>query len=172
MKRWKIAISIAVVSGVAALCAVGQQVRHMAADLTFNFNCESSISSEIDGRFERFLKEKKFDVLNLPRLRRERGMTPEPLHFLMDAIDEEGRMITILSSGGSTPGWYALQLNSPPPTRHAANLEEQILMFVSDTLGCRVRRPVRSENGSETSDFYAGFSKMMRNRIRRGNSEL
>jgi hypothetical protein len=154
------------------LCADAQRVRSMAADLTFNFKCDSWISSQLDERFEHFLKEKKFDVLNVPRLRRERGMTSEPLNFLMDAVDEERRIITILSSGGSTPDWYSLQLNSPPPTRHATNLEEQILMFVSDTLGCRVRRVVRSENGSEVSDFYAGFFKMMRNRIREGNNEL
>jgi hypothetical protein len=154
-------------------CANTQQMRSMADDLTFNFNnCQIASSSELDQSFERFLKEKEFDVLNVPRLRRERGMIPQPLNFAMNAVDKARRMINIYSSGGSTPGWYSLHLLSPPPTRRAENLEEHILMFVSDTLGCSVHRAIRGENGSEVGDFYAGFFNMMRNRIREGNGEI
>ena len=153
-------------------CANAQRVRSMAADLAFNFNCQSTRSWKLDEDFERFLKQNEFDVLNVPRLRRERGIVPQPLNFLMNAVDEERRTIVISSSGGSIPGWYSLQLFSPPPTRHAENLEEQILMFVANTLGCSIRHVARKENDSETKDFYEGFFKMMRNKIREGNGEL
>jgi hypothetical protein len=162
----------AIIVFTSTFCANAQQVHSMADDLTFNFKCQRANSSKLDENFERFLKEKEFDVLNVPRSRRERGVMPQPLNFTMNAVNKERRMINIFSSGGSTPGWYSLHLLSPPPTHHAENLEEQILMFVSDTLGCSVHRVIRGENGSEASDFYAGFFNMMRNKIREGNGAI
>jgi hypothetical protein len=164
-------LTAAIVSNLDLYAHAQQQVRALSADLTFNFDCRSDSSPELDESLERFLKEIGFKVLNVPRLRRERGMTSEPLNSSMQAVDQGQRMILIFSIG-LAPGRYAFQLYSPPPTRRAENMEEQILTFVSDTLGCRIRQVVRKEAGLETRDAYKEFLEHVRTRIREGNGGL
>jgi hypothetical protein len=163
-------LAAAIVSNLDLHTHAQQQVRSLSADLTFNFDCTSS-SPEFDESLERFLKEIGFKVLNVSRLRRERGMTPGPVNLSMDAVDQAQRVISIFSIG-LVPGSYAFQLYGPPPTRRAENIEEQILTFISDTLGCRIRQVVRKEAGLETRDFYKEFLEHVQTRIREGNGEL
>jgi hypothetical protein len=167
-------VGIAIIFGLHLYAHAQQlpQVRSLSADLTFNFYCKGVSSPELGEALEQFLKEKGFDVLNVSRLQRERGMIPGPLDLKMDAVDGEQRMISILSSGGFEPGWYALLLFSPPPTRRAEDLEKQILTFVSDKLGCPVHHVVRGENGPEASEYYKRILEKRLMRIREGNGEL
>jgi hypothetical protein len=154
-----------------ASAAEPRQVRSLSADLVFNFYCEADSSAAFDDALERFLRQRGFEVLNRPRLLRERNMEVDPLRFSMDAVDAADRMIFIMSTGW-TPGAYAVQLYSPPPTRRAEGLEEEILAFVSDKLTCRVGRVVRKKGGPETRDYYRKILEETRARIRDFNGEL
>jgi hypothetical protein len=125
----------------------------VSADLAFNFQCKGEASQEFDETIERFLGESYFDVLNRPRLRRERNMTPLPTEVMIDGLDDSRRMIRIASSGLRV-GTYFLQFFTPPPMSHAETFEKQLLALVSDTLGCRVYDVVRNDNSPKKRAFY------------------
>jgi hypothetical protein len=45
-------------------------------------------------------------------------------------------------------------LDTPPPTKRASQLEDALLKFASDTLGCEVRQVSRGENGADARSFH------------------
>jgi hypothetical protein len=165
-------MSAAVVS-IFVFSAHAQQVRGFSADLSFTFHCSGDPSQEPAEAIERFLREKGFKVLNVVRLLHQRKLPSLFSELMIDGIDEsQERMISFMSTPFQI-GWYEVQFFTPPPTQHAEVAENQILMFASDTLGCRIgRRVVRHENGSERRGHYDQVFRRRRDKIREANGEL
>jgi hypothetical protein len=109
--------------------------------------------------------------MDVARLRRERKLPPLFSDVDITGIDERQRMI-YFSSTPFQPGWYDVQFYTPPPTQHAEAEENQFLMFVSESLGCRVGRRIdRKENGPERRQYYDQVFKQRRDRVREANGE-
>jgi hypothetical protein len=51
-------------------------------------------------------------------------------------------------------GRYGVGLSTPPPTRHASEIEDALLNFVSSELRCEARQVARRENAAEAADLY------------------
>jgi hypothetical protein len=152
--------------------AHAQQVRGFSADLSFTFHCSGDASREPSEAIERFLRENGFKVLNVVRLLRERKLPPLFSDLMIDGVDEsQHRMVRFMSTPFEI-GWYQVQFFTRPPTQHDEVVENQLLMFASETLGCPIGRRVdRRENGSERRFYYKIF-KQTRNKIREGGGEL
>jgi hypothetical protein len=148
----------------AAICSAGSSLQAQKAvslkpDLAFHFNCEGSSYPPSDTAIEDFLRSRGFNVLNKVRLAKKHHVD-FPFNLFIVGIDDQHRMIELESTRGE---FFTVALNTPPPTRHAADLEDAVLKFVSDRLGCRVRQISRGENGDDARDFYEEIF-----RIRRG----
>jgi hypothetical protein len=174
--RWLSATRLPMSAAVASsfvFSADAQQVRGFSADLSFTFHCSGDHSQEPAEAIERFLREKGFKVLNAVQLLRERKLPPLFSELMIDGIDEsQERMIRFMSTPFQT-GWYEVQFFTPPPTQHAEVVEDQILMFASETLGCRIgRRVVRRENGPERRAYYNQVYRQTRDKIRGAGGQL
>jgi hypothetical protein len=154
------------------LCADAQQVGGFSADLAFSFRCSGDAFQETAEAIERFLRGKGFKVMDLARLLRERKLPPLFSDVYIKGIDERQRMI-YFSSTPFQSGWYDVQFYTPPPTQHAEAEENQLLIFVSESLGCRVGRRIdRKENGPERREYYHQVFRQIRDQIREANGEL
>jgi len=90
--------------------------------------------------------------LNEVRLAKKHHMD-FPFDMYIVGIDKQRRMIHFMSISLPTE-YFAVQLNSPPPTHHDSDLENAVLVFVSNKLGCQTRQISRGANGEEARDFY------------------
>jgi hypothetical protein len=165
-------LSVAVFNAV--LPAHAQQVRGFSADLAFSFYCGSDPSPErAEAAIERFLREMGFKVIDVVRLRREQKLPPLFSETMIEGIEETQRRMIYFDSTPFQTGWYTVQFYTPPPTQRDERVEGKLLMFVSETLGCRLGRRIdRRENGAGRRDHYDEFSREMRDKIREGNKEF
>jgi hypothetical protein len=123
----------------------------LKADLAFNLICRGKDRSMLEDELEGFLKNNGFKVLNLARIQHEHQI------FLLDtriiSLDENRRRVD-LHSVPLTENTYSLGLKTPPPTQRVPQLENAVLKFVSDTLGCEVRDIERGQNDADALPFY------------------
>ena len=122
-----------------------------SSDLAFQFICKNKARTALEDDIAMFLKRAGFRVLNLGRIQREHNV------FLLDlniiGLDDKQRMIDIISLP-TAEGRYAATLRTPPPTHRLPDLEESLLKFTSDELGCEVRQVTRGQNGTDARAFY------------------
>ncbi|HEX4409083.1 MAG TPA: hypothetical protein VH206_09945 [Xanthobacteraceae bacterium] len=123
----------------------------MSADLAFNLACVNKPRSVTEPAVEDFMKSRGFDVLNQGRIQQDHGF-----HLLDTQIVglDSNREIIEFDSFPGRDGLYTVALRSPPPTHRIPQLEQDILTFVSNSLGCEVRQITRSENGENAISFY------------------
>ena len=150
-------LGIAIMSMV-DISARGQTTQIILADLAFHFDCKDGAYPVSDGAVEQFLQSHGFNVLNVVRARRELKMDPMLSKFFIYGVDREQRMIRFMEAP-LTPGSYSVALHTRPPTQHAKDLEEALLVFASKTLNCHVRQISRHENGPEAQNAYSEFFK-------------
>jgi hypothetical protein len=138
-----------------ALCpackAGGDPHAILHADLAFHFVCDDKARTTLERNIEGFLRSKGFQVLNQARTQQEHGVFLFDLHII--GLDGQRRVADFLALPDSA-GRYAVTLNTPPPTQRSGQLEESLLEFVSDKLGCQVRQVNRQTNGAEAKDFH------------------
>src|SRR5690242_19916751 len=115
-------LALAVVTAVAAH---GQNAQSVQADVAFAFDCKDGTEPTSSDKIQHFLESQHFRVLNKVRLARERRIR-YPFTLDIVAIDENRREITFTGFPVS-PGTYYAGLYSPPPTRHASDLENSLL---------------------------------------------
>lgn len=121
------------------------------ADLAFWFRCEQRASPELEQKIDAFLQQQGFRVLNLGALQRNAGVGIFDLNIT--AIDAKRRTIDV-HAFKETPGSQTVGLYSPPPTQHDAALEESLLTFTSQALGCRNDQIARNTNGPEAAAMH------------------
>jgi hypothetical protein len=146
-----ILISIALIGTFLACASVSMRAAPLfSPDLTFHFVCKDKIRSALEDDIEAFLKLEGFKVLNKGRVQREHSV------FLLDtdiiALDEKRRLIDVIA--GPQAVTYAVRLLTPPPTQRASRLEDALLKFASDKLGCEVLQVARGENGHDARQYY------------------
>jgi len=120
-------------------------------DLAFHFVCGGVDRSSLERRFEGFLRDSGFRLVNKAQVQHQH----EIYFFDSDIIglDDQQRIVHLISVP-QTPNRYSVTLETPPPTRRSASLEERILNFVSGGLGCEVRQITRGENRSDAIRYY------------------
>jgi hypothetical protein len=138
-----------------------QAMRVLASDLSFHFSCAKTGQNEVGKELKDFLKSQGFDVLDLAQARRDRSIPT--LRFEFIAVDLNRGIISIRS--GSTQE-YAVTLRTPPPTRRDSVLEEKLLKFVSERIGCRVRQVTEHSNGADAADLYSSEIRGILNEFR------
>lgn len=148
-----------------ALCSwpVYAQTRLLVRDLTFNFDCkDQQESSNVEDLLEEFLRNKGFDALNLGRVRRQHSVPGLDVYVL--GMDKKSRIIRLVSFPQHHS--YALSLVSPPPTEHDSQLENALLQFVPDRLGCKTREVTRNSNGVDAIQIYEKEVRRIENLFR------
>lgn len=148
-----LAVVVVTCGTVLAMASCSPQDPLLSADLAFNFRCTGIDRSVLEHSIEDFLKVQEFKVLNIGRIRRERG-APAPhddTHLI--SIDNSKRRIEIIADvllpeerDSQRSRYYFVKLNSPPPTRRSPDLEEALLTFVPGKLSCGVANVVRGGN--------------------------
>ncbi len=137
--------------------APAQKIRSLAPDLAFHLICEGKERAEIENGIEKFMTSEGFQVLNRGRLQRQHNV------FLLDtdivSLDKKRRIIDVIKLPPPSVDRYAVRLLSPPPTSRSPALEDTLLAFVSNKLGCQVRQVSRNLNGAEVADLYDGEIK-------------
>jgi hypothetical protein len=127
------------------------EVRILSSDLAFHMVCEGKSRDSIEGPTELFLKQNKFAALNKGKLIREQTGF-ERVEII--GLDADKRIINV-SALPQPVDRYAIYLRTPPPTKRADSLEEDLVSFAEKGLGCSIRQVARHENGSGESDLYA-----------------
>jgi len=156
MMPYRLAFVVLAFIGSGTHAGLADDIRELDADLTFWFDCAQEIN---EASVERFLKNQNFDVLNVARTRRERGMGPTLSSLFIDGIDQDKRMIRV-TSAPFNPATYNVTLNTRPPTERSTNLEADLLDYAAKALKCHVRQIRRSSNGPERRAFYDDVFKV------------
>jgi hypothetical protein len=120
-------------------------------DLAFHIVCEEKARTALENDIERFLKSEGFKVLNQARIQREHRVLLSDLHII--GLDDKRRIVDFLEFS-SADRRYAVKLNSPPPTHRSPQVEEALLAFASNKLGCQVRQVTREENGADAGQLH------------------
>jgi hypothetical protein len=126
-------------------------VRVLKYDLNFHFVCTKLDDTKIEYPMENFLRRLKFKVLNQARLQHAYGVFLDNVHII--AVDAKHRIVE-LRSVELTQNRYEISLTSPPPTERASAIEQQLLAYVADELGCEARQILYRENGADVQDLY------------------
>ncbi len=130
---------------------VGAEVRVLRADLSFHFVCHENERATLENILESFLRKQGFRALNKGRHQREHGLFLSDLEIV--GLDNRQRLISIRDIP-PVRGRYAVVLNTPPPTKRSARLEEALLEFVSKRLRCDVRQVIRGRNAGEAAGLH------------------
>jgi hypothetical protein len=131
--------------------ACSKPIAPQRPDLSFWFRCEQRATPELEHRIEAFLQQQGFRVLNLGALQRTANVAIFDLNIT--AIDAQTRTILIYAFKES-PGSQTIALFSPPPTQHDAVLEDSLLTFATQGLGCKTDQVARNTNGPEAADMH------------------
>lgn len=131
--------------------ACSKPIAPQRPDLSFWFRCEQRATPELEQRIEAFLQQQGFRVLNLGAL--QRGANVAIYDVNITAIDAKTRTILIYAFKDS-PGSQTIALFSPPPTQHDAVLEDLLLTFATQGLGCKTDQVARNTNGSEAAEMH------------------
>jgi hypothetical protein len=159
----RLAMTICILACTVATAACGQQ-QSLAPDLAFNFECKKPPS---EAAIEEFLRQHDFEVANPERVRRQFHRGFFPMQIL--AVDKRSWEITF--QGLDIPAvptrpehvYYAVTVDSPPPTRHDAALENVLITFVSQNLGCQANSIARYENPANAAEFFSHLLSMQKN---------
>jgi hypothetical protein len=138
-------------------------VRVLCSDLAFQFICKDENRSAFDDAFEGFLKHEGFRVLNQARIQREHGVFSLDVHLI--GLDDKRRTV-VVTSIPPAPHRYAVRFRTPPPTQRASDLEDALLTFVSNKLGCDLRQVTRSQNSADVADLYENAVRGIENMFR------
>jgi hypothetical protein len=130
---------------------VRADVRVLKYDLNFHFVCTRLDDAKIEYSMENFLRRLEFKVLNQARLQHERGIFLDNVHIV--AVDTKHRIVD-LTSVSLTQNRYEILLITPPPTERANAIEQQLLAYVADELGCEIRQVLRRENDTDVQDLF------------------
>jgi hypothetical protein len=122
------------------------------ADLAFQFTCGGGERSVLEDDVVAFLHHEHFKVLNLGRIRREHNVI-DVVDVQILAIDDARRTVDI-SSYPLRKNGYTLTLTTPPPTRHATQLEADLKTFVSESLTCQVSQVGEGNNEADAKGLY------------------
>ena len=134
-----------------SIAACSEPLAPQRPDLSFWFRCEQRADPELERRIEAFLHQQGFRVLNLGALQRRAKVAIHDLSIT--AIDARRRTV-IVYAFESTPGSQSVALYSPPPTQHDAVLEDSLLTFATQGLGCKTDQVTRSSNGPEAAAMH------------------
>jgi hypothetical protein len=121
----------------------------VSADLAFLFDCKESYPSALDEPIERFLTAEGFNVLNQSRVIKERGVRAN-FAVMIFGLNKKRHIITF-NAIPPMQGRYSASLITQPPTHRESALEEALLKFVSNQLGCVVDHITRGDNGAASS---------------------
>jgi hypothetical protein len=143
------AISLAVAVAVVHDALADSHV--LRPDLTFLIACKARDRATLEWQIDEFLRQQGFKVLNQGRIQREHGYFLTGLKII--GLDDKRRVITVIHvppAGGT----YSVGLNTPPPTKRDPQLEDALLGFASNTLGCNVRQIDRGENATDAAGLH------------------
>jgi hypothetical protein len=129
-------------------------------DLALQFVCKDKTRSGLELDIETFLRNEGFKVLNLGRIQREHDLFLLDVHIV--AVDGARRIVDIISIPPAEAR-YGLRLTSPPPTRHAPQLEEAFKMFISEKINCEIRQESRSENEADAKKLFDSAVRRIEN---------
>lgn len=135
----------------ASLAGCSKPMASQRPDLSFWFRCEQRATPELEKKIESFLLSKGFRVLNLGALQREANVAVFDLNIV--ALDAASRTIDV-HAFKETPGSQNLGLYSLPPTKHDAELEDSLLAFASQSLGCTTDQVARNSNVQEAAEMH------------------
>jgi hypothetical protein len=138
-------------------------VRALSSDLAFQFICKDDSRSALEHVFEGFLVHEGFKVLNQARIQREHGVFSLDVHLI--ALDDKRRTVDIISVP-LVENRYAVRFRTPPPTKRASDIEDALLEFVSNKLGCELRQVTRGQNGADVGDLYENEVQGIENKFR------
>jgi hypothetical protein len=161
--KWLLGLIVFFLSTAAELLVEGHAASNVIhADLDFHFVCEEKDRSTIEHETDNFLREQGFREINLGRLQREHRFFSTELKIA--GIDDRRRIIdvTAVPSGHRR---YSISL-TPPPTKHARQLEDALMAFASSTIGCDLRQVARGENAVDAAEFYNLKIKRVENLFR------
>jgi hypothetical protein len=148
---------------VGEVCA--QAVLTLRPDLAFHFYCKGDAQPPSEIAIEDFLSSHGFRVLNKVALARKHHVKV-PYTMNIVALDKGKRMIEFTTFPVPDPNVivftnvYFVTLNSPPPTRHDAELEEALIAFTHERLGCESRHIRHGDNGEDAHDLYEQIFKV------------
>ena len=137
-----------------------QSAEVLSADLTFHFVCSHTARSDVETKTEQFLRGNGFRVLNLAELQHRHNF-----HFLDTDMKgtRYGQAIIEMVSVPSGHSRYAFALYTRPPTSRLSDLEDAVLRFVSNELGCQTRQIERRDNGKERQQYFDSRLKRIGN---------
>jgi hypothetical protein len=162
-ERLRVAVLLALAVAATLVRVALADVRVLHADLSFHFVCKEKDRASLEEDIDRFLRQQGFKVLNKSRIQREHGFSLSVLEII--GLDDKRRTIRV-HDVPSGEGRYSVGLNTPPPTKHASQLEDALLEFASNTLGCEVRQVTRGENAEDTADLYSNTVRRVENLFR------
>lgn len=113
--------------------ASAQDSNTFFADLAFHFDCQNHLP-HLESSIERFLKQRLPGDERCPGGSR-RNLAPMPQSLFIDGIDDDQRHIRIRASAVVVNS-YSVGLYTRPPTKRAVSLEESLLKFVTNEIGC------------------------------------
>jgi hypothetical protein len=148
-----------------------QEARVLSADLAVNFKCVNEPRAVLESGMEAFLKNDGFRVLNRGRIQRDYGVNLQSTAII--GLDDDRRIIQFVGFLVSAAGkdvLYTVGLTSPPPTRRSPELEDAILKFLPEKLGCSVTLATRGENGADATNFFNREFARIDNLFREGST--
>jgi hypothetical protein len=128
------------------------EAQNLATDLALNLECKGQAPPAVNAATQRFLIENRFEVLDVARIRRERGLPPALSDVFVDGLDSRQRMVRFFRFPNSSE--YIMTLQTPPPTTRSSDLETRIIQFVGTELGCSIARLERHENAGEAKGSF------------------
>jgi hypothetical protein len=123
----------------------------MSPDLAFWFRCAPRATAELDAQIEQFLIGHGYGVLNLASIRGRLSSDAHPVDIT--AIDANHRIV-LVTGFQPLPNQYSVGLYSPPPTRHDAVFETELLSFAAEALGSKTEQVARYDNSSSVNDLH------------------
>lgn len=120
-------------------------------DLSFWFRFEQRANPDLERKIEAFLQQQGFRVLNLGALQRSANVAIFDLNIT--AIDEKTRTI-LIHAFKESPGSQSFALFSAPPTQHDTVLEDSLITFATQGLGCKADQVARNTNGPEAANMH------------------
>ena|SRR5690348_2113750 len=161
MKSWPWVVAIAVFAAIGIGLMVAYPTEHsdsnkadsFSADLAFIFSCTGKADPPSDNAIEQFMVGKGFRVLNKVRLAREQHVDYDWMKMDIIGIDSTHRKMDF-TAFPEEPNSYFVRLNSEPPTHHSTDLEDALLGFTENTLGCTNHQIERFQNAANAKEIY------------------
>lgn len=121
------------------------------ADLTFRFDCRGKFPSEQE--FEQFMRAKGFRTLD--KVKAGNKLTPDFSWMKLDVVGIDGaRRQMEFKVFADAPETYSVSLYSEPPTQHSKQLEDDLLAFTKQTLGCKIGKLSHIDNPAGAKELY------------------